>query len=74
MWISLCPKFTVIVRYNTDTKLSNFNLQINLGRKDGYRHLYAMTLGCKLQELGIDREAWRAAIHEVANSWTQLSN
>ena len=74
MWISLCPKFTVIVRYNTDTKLSNFNLQINLGRKDGYRHLYAMTLGCKLQELGIDRVAWRAAIHEVANSWTQLSN
>ena len=26
----------------------------------------------KLQELGLDREAWRAAVHEVAKSWTQL--
>ena len=27
----------------------------------------------ELQELVIDREAWRAAIHGVAKSWTQLS-
>ena len=28
----------------------------------------------ELQELVIDREAWRAAIHGVAKNWTRLSD
>ena len=28
----------------------------------------------KLQELVIDREDWRATVHGVAKSWTQLSD
>ena len=28
----------------------------------------------ELRELVMDREAWRAVIHEVAKSWTRLSD
>ena len=40
---------------------------------DGIMHLMDMSLS-ELREMVMDREAWRAAIHGVAKSWTRLSN
>ena len=33
-----------------------------------------MDVSLELQEMVMDRKAWRAAIHGVAKSWTQLSD
>ena len=47
--------------------------QQRMGRLDGINDSRDMSLG-KLQELVMDREAWRAVVHGVTKNQTQLRN
>ena len=47
--------------------------QQRMRRLDGITDLMDVSLS-ELRELVIDREPWRATIHGVAKSWTQLSD